>query len=47
MLFAVALVTGCAKDANGRKLTFGQTLQKWEDSMTNTEARLQNKRYAD
>jgi hypothetical protein len=47
MLFTVALFVGCAKDENGRSLTFGQTLQKWEDSMQATEDRLQSKRYND
>ena len=48
VLFTVALITGCATDpATGRKMNFGQTLQKWEDSMIDTEARLQNKRYND
>ena len=46
MLFIVALCAGCATDPDGRKLGFGETLQKWEDSMTNTEARLQNKNYS-
>jgi len=47
ILFAVALFAGCAKDENGRSLTFGQTLQKWENSMQATEDRLQSKRYND
>lgn len=46
-LFTVALFAGCATGPDGRKLTFGQTLQKWEDSMNSTEQRLQNKRYND
>ena len=46
MLFTVALFAGCAKDEYGRSLGIGQTLQRWEESMTETEARLQNKNYA-
>ena len=47
MLFTAALFAGCATGPDGRKMTFWQTLQKWEDSMNNTESRLQNKRYND
>lgn len=46
-LCTVALFAGCATGPDGRKLTFGQTLQKWEDSMSATESRLQDKRYND
>ncbi len=48
MLFTLAVLAGCATDPNtGRKMNFAQTLQKWEDSMNNTESRLQDKRYND
>ena len=48
MLFTLALLVGCATDEKtGRKMTFGQTLQKWDDSIVNTERRLQDKRYND
>lgn len=46
-LFIVTLFAGCATGPDGRKLTFAQTLQKWEDSMNSTEQRLQDKRYND
>jgi len=40
-----ALLAGCATDENGNKLNMSQTLKKWEDSMQNTEDRLQSKTY--
>jgi len=39
------LCAGCATGPNGERLGPWQTLQSWDESMTNTEARLQNKNY--
>lgn len=45
-LLAVIL-TGCATDEKGNKLNAWQTMKSWEESMENTEDRLQSKSYND
>jgi len=46
LLILTALCAGCATDPKGERLNAWQTMQKWDDSMGDTEARLQNKNYS-
>jgi len=46
LVILTALCAGCATDPEGKRLNAWQTMQKWDDSMSETEARLQNKNYS-
>lgn len=45
LLLAALLVAGCATDSQGRKETAWEALKRWDESMTNTENRIQDKNY--
>lgn len=46
LLLITLLLAGCATGPDGQRLGIAGTLQKWEESMNNTEARLQAKNYS-
>ncbi len=46
-LLAVLLVAGCATDSQGRKESAWEAMKRWDESMTNTENRIQDKTYRD
>ncbi|MEI6338665.1 MAG: hypothetical protein WCQ57_08810 [Verrucomicrobiota bacterium] len=46
LLILTALCAGCATGPNGERLNAWKTMEKWDASMSETEARLQNKNYS-
>lgn len=47
LLLAVLLLAGCATDSQGRKESAWEAMKRWDQSMSNTENRLQDKKYHD
>jgi hypothetical protein len=47
LLLAVLLVAGCATDSQGRKESAWEAMKRWDESMSTTENRIQNKNYQD
>lgn len=45
LLAILALLAGCATDSQGNRETTWEALKRWEDSMIETESRLQSKSY--
>ncbi len=40
-------VSGCTTDSQGRKESAWEALKRWDQSMVDTENRIQNKKYHD
>lgn len=50
LLFTLAvliLLSGCATDSQGNRESAWEALKRWDESMNETEARIQSKRYND
>jgi hypothetical protein len=47
LVLAVSVLTGCQTDSQGNRESAWEALKRWDESMTETEARLQSKRYND
>lgn len=45
IVFVVGLFSGCQTDSEGNRETAWEALKRWDDSMVNTENRLQDKNY--
>jgi hypothetical protein len=45
LLLALVSLSGCQTDSQGNRETAWEAMKRWEDSMTETEARLQAKNY--
>lgn len=47
LLVLVVLAAGCTTDSQGRKESAWEALKRWDQSMNDTESRLQSKKYHD
>ena len=44
-LAVLVLLSGCQTDSQGNRETAWEAMKRWDDSMTETEGRLQSKSY--
>jgi uncharacterized lipoprotein YajG len=47
LLAILVLLAGCATDSQGNRETAWEAMKRWDESLNETESRIQNKNYQD